>query len=344
MKPLRIKASGSPITASNFEGLQTISATELKNYTAHVITSKFATDTDGTGTAELNITTDNSGTGTSIGTFVDTTRPYTIGQHPVNSATINSTTYYAKQVTASASGSVTNRPVGWDSGIKELSDTNINEDILDDVIAAMVAENNHTCGLYKMQSSAPSGGTWVSRYTITDTAIGGNTTTYLWQKTVATSPGHGDEKILKLYNTSNVREMSDSELEQMVPAFRNRIISTGIGTYKLQTSAPTPGTWVQSGNTFSDTREQVQSQNYSGSYSGQFAGAYAGNYVGTSPYSGVYTGAYAGTYGTAYTGSYAGNYNTAYTGVYNTAFAGSYNALTYSGAYAGNYNTQHRCN
>ena len=41
---------------------------------------------------------------------------------------------------------------------------------------------------YALQASAPSGGTWTTRATITDTAISGNATTKLWQKTADTTP------------------------------------------------------------------------------------------------------------------------------------------------------------
>ena len=102
MNPLKIKASGSPITSANFQGLQTMTDAEVKNYIANVITTKFATDTNGTGTAELNVDTANLLTGTSIGTFADTARTEATGTHPATGAT-TTTTYYAKQVTASAS-------------------------------------------------------------------------------------------------------------------------------------------------------------------------------------------------------------------------------------------------
>ena len=112
MQPLRIKASGSPITSANFQGLQEMSDGEINQYLSYVITNKFASDTDGTGTAELNVDTANALAGTSIGTFVDTERTEAIGTHPASGST-TSTTYYFKQVTASATESITNRLVGF---------------------------------------------------------------------------------------------------------------------------------------------------------------------------------------------------------------------------------------
>jgi voltage-gated sodium channel type IV alpha len=302
---------------------------EVKNYIANVITEKFAAVTDGTGTAEINITTNNSGAGTSIGTFVDTTRTESIGTHPATGA-VTTTTYTAKQVTAAAVESITNRPLAWDSRLEEMVDGDI-DSTMDLCVEAMVAESTYTAGQYKLQATAPSGGTWVSRYTLTDTAQGGNTVTYLWQKTVASSAPTVDLTPLKLFAGSNCKQMTEAEIEQMLPVFRNRIIETGIGTYKIQSDAPSGGTWIQTGNTFTDTREEVTPQNYAGNYTGNFTGNftgfYTGNFGGVLNYSGNYTGTYSGTTSfSAYTGSYSG------AAAYSSNFSG---ATNYTGAYAG---------
>lgn len=332
MNPLKVKATGSPITSANISGLQTMTDAEVKNYIANVITEKFAAVTNGTGTAEINITTDNSGSGTSIGSFVDTNRTESIGTHPATGNT-TTTTYYAKQVTAAASESITNRPLAWDSHLEEMSDGDI-DGVLDLCIEAMVAESSYTAGQYKLQASAPSGGTWVSRYTLTDTAQGGNTVTYLWQKTVASSSPNSDYTPLRSYNGSNCKQMTESEIEQLLPNFRNRIIDTGIGTYKLQSSAPSGGTWVQMGNEFSDTREQVSPQNYAGNYSGNFTGNYTGNYTGPITYSAPYS--VSGNYSSNFTGNYQSPVN--YTGNYSAIIPGSPTpGPSYTGVYSGNY-------
>ena len=320
MNPLKVKASGSPITSANISGLQTMTNAEVQNYIANVITEKFAALTDGTGTAEINITTDNSGSGTSIGTFTDTNRTEAIGTHPA-SGTTTSTTYYAKQVTAAASESITNRPLAWDSHLEEMTDSDI-DGVLDLCIASMAAESAYTAGQYRLQATAPSGGTWVSRYTITDTALGGNTVTYLWQKTVSSSSPNSDYTPLRIYNGRNCKQMTEAEIEQMLPNFRNRIIDSGIGTYKLQETAPGSGTWVQMGNTFSDTREQISPQNYAGNYVGNFSGNFTGNY----------SQAYSNTFSTStnYTSNFSGNY--AGTAAYSSSFSatGNYSGPSYS--------------
>jgi hypothetical protein len=334
--PLRLKSSATPVTPANFQGLQTMTDVEIKNYIANVITVKFATDTNGAGTAELNVDTANLLSGTSIGTFVDTDRQEATDVHPASGA-IDTVTYYAKQVTSVDAGTVTNRPLEYASGASQLTDGEINTDILDKVINAMVTESSYTAGQYKLQATAPSGGTWVSRYTLTDVANGGNATTYLWQKTAATSSPDSSLRPLKRTST-NIQEMTDAEIQEMVPAFRNRIISTSLGTYALQTSAPGTGTWVQLGNSFSDTREQVVSQNYVGTYSGPYTGTYAGPYSAT--YTGTYSGPYTGTYSGPYTGTYSGGYRGTYTGTYSGPYTGTYSgpySATYTGTYSGPY-------
>ena len=307
MRPLRIKASGSPITAANYQGLQEMTDAEINQYLSYVITNKFADDSDGTGVAELNVDTANALTGTAIGTFADTIRVDSIGTHPTAGA-VNTTTYYFKQVSSSAPVSITNRIVGYDAAIKEMTNSDLNTDILDKVIEDMVTETTYTVGQYKLSATAPAGGTWTSRYTITDSTQGGNTVVYLWQKTAPTTAADADFTSLKLDGTS-VKGMTSAEIEQIVPNFRNRIISTEIGTYKLQTSAPGVGTYVQMGDALTDTRQVVSSQNYSGTYTGTFTG----NYVGTSAYAGFYAG---------FTGSYTGAKT--YTGFYSSNFTGAY--------------------
>jgi hypothetical protein len=217
----------------------------------------------------------------------------------------------------------------------------------------MVTESEYTAGQYRLAGSAPSGGTWTSRYTITDVANGGNTTYYIWQKTAATSTPNSDLRPLKTYDGNNVKQMTDTEIQEMIPYFRNRIVSTNVGTYKIQASSPVGGTWVSMGSA-SDTREQVSSVNYTGSYSGSrtysnvaYGGTrtytpagYTNTFSGTRTYSTTYAGSrtFSGSYVTNFSGtrSYAGSrtYSTSYTrffgGFVGGTFAGS---RTYSNSY-----------
>ena len=343
MQPLRIKASGTPITSANFQGLQEMTDGQINQYLSYVITNKFATDTDGTGTAELNVDTANALTGTSIGTWTNTIRNDAIGTHPTTGETTD-TTYYFKQVTSAAAESITSRPVGYDAGIKEFNDASLDTDVLDKVIEDMVTSTGYTVGQYSLAASAPVGGTWTSRATITDSNQGGSTTLYLWQKTAPSTSAIADFASLKLDGT-NVKMMSAAEIEQMVPNFRNRIIDSGIGTYKLQATAPVEaGTWTQMGDSLTDTRQHVGSENYAGTYTGNFSGNYVGDYIGSYVGSKTYSGTYAGDYTGNYTGSYSGvgTYSNTYAGDYTGNYAGSYSgpktySNTYAGSYTGNY-------
>lgn len=421
---LRNKSSATPVSAVNWQGLQQMSVNEVKNYIAQTLTVSFGANSDGTGTAEINITTNNSGAGTSIGTFVDTDRQEATGTHPAT-GDVDTVTYTAKQVTVDVtnlttsivqnvagsnsttglfflngwdahpeagfqyiqpgwsvvgqptwivtavnkssetvtisggpfvSGSayqftsnVINRPLKYDDGIKELTDGQLDTEILDYAIDAMINETTYTAGQYRLQPTAPSGGTWVSRYTLTDVANGGNTTTYLWQKTAATTLSDSNLKPLKLIDTKDVKEMTSSEILQMLPNFRNRIIDSGLGTYKVQSSAPVSGgTWVELGSQFEDTREQVTPQNYLGNFSGNFAGTFSGSRNYSASYQGAYSGAYTNNFSGGYVGpaNYSGNYSqgfsgnyigqyvggAAYTGAYSSAFSGTY-AQNFSGTY-----------
>ena len=343
MRPLKIKSSAYPVSSGNFQGLQEMTDTEIEQYYSAIITKDFSDNTDGTGTAELNITTNASGAGTTIGTITDTKRQEAIGTHPATGA-LTTVTYTGKQVTGAASESITNRPVGYESsgtvGIHEFTDSELDSDLIDKVIADMVAQGNYVTGHYTLAASAPAGGTWTSRYTITDTQVDETEATkYIWQKTTATTAAVDNYKPCKVDGTS-IKEMSASEMEQIVPNFRNRIVENfgstqGVGTYKIQSGAPSEtGTWAAQGETFTDTRHAVASTGYTGNYTG----SYTGNYTGAKAYSGAYSGSYTGNYTGTYTGTsaYSGAYSGAYTGNYAADYSG-YAGTTYTGYYTGSY-------
>ena len=316
MIPLKVKASSYPVSSSNFQGLQEMSDNEIEQYFSAILTKDFADNSNGTGTGELNVTTDGSGSGTTIGSITDTKRDDAVGTHPTDGASSTVTTYTAKQVSATASESVTNRPIGYltsgTTGLNEFTDGQLDTDIIDKTVASMVSGSDYTVGQYSLNSSTPSGGTWTSRYQLDDTQVDGTTATmYIWQKTAATTAAVSNFKPVKVEGSNGIKEMSVAEMEQLVPNFRNRIMDgQGKGTYTLQSSAPGSGTWVQMGDAggFTDTSKNVTSQNYTGSYSGTYTGNYTGAYAGT--YSGSYAGAYTGakSYSGAYAGSYTGNY------------------------------------
>ena len=349
MRPLRIKASAYPVSSSNIQGLQEMTDAEIEQYYSAILTKDFADNTDGSGTGEINI----GGSGTTIGTATDTKRDDAVGTHPTDGASSTVTTYTAKQVESTASESITNRPLGYESsgtvGMHEFTDSELDSDILDKIVDDLVAQGDYTIGQYKLATSSPTGGTWTSRYTLTDTEVDGDSINYyIWQKTTATSSANTNYKPLKVTGGgAGVQEMTVAEMEQVVPNLRNYIISSGKGKYVLQAAAPGSGTWVDQGS-FTDTRKEVASQNYTGAYTGTYTGAYSGNYTGAKNYAGSYTGtsAYAGDYTGAknYAGAYTGtsgysgakNYSGGYTGSY-AADYGGYAGTSYAGSYTGTY-------
>jgi hypothetical protein len=274
---------------------------------------------------------------TSIGTFTDTKRDDAVGTHPTDGASSTVNTYTFCQGTSTASDGKTFRPLRHDDDgdLKEMTDSQINTEVLDKVIKTMVDQGLYAVGQYYLSASAPSGGTWTERASISDTQVDGTTVTKkLWQKTTPTgligATGNGSRVLLK-FDDDAVKEVTTTELKTLIGMLRNRILANNIGRYVLDTSAPsTGGTWQQMGETLTDQKKDTATYAYAGTYTGSYSGTYIGYYTGT--YTGYYTGTYAADYGgfagTSFSGDYAGNYSGEY--------AGSYTG-SYSGDYTGNY-------
>lgn len=261
--PLRIRYTVPG--GSVFQDLIEMTTAEIKTILAYSLCVEFATDT----TTNLQGTVNIGGTGTSIGTFTDTRRP-----DPVNSpvavnnpsgTTTTSTVYTLNQLLTTGTASLSARLVTWDttnSRIIEYADTDYNA-ILDIIISDLAAGNQ--VGQYQLKSSgAPAGGTWASRGTFTDKtddSTGNTTTTYtLWQKTDLASPPTATVNLpLKWNGTDGLKEMSIAEIKSSTMLMRNRIVNVStVAMYKCQTSAPTPGTWVQMGDTVTDVIQDRQ--------------------------------------------------------------------------------------
>jgi hypothetical protein len=330
-RPLKIDTSTSPISFKEMSDSD-------YDYLTHIILTKFAASNTGVGTVSSNSSF------TLIGTFSDTYRPYTVNQHPVGTD-ITTVTYNFYQDYGTATENLT-RPVHYNLGANtfEQDDTTLNTTVMSNALSNLV---NYGVGSYSLSPTTPVGGTWVAERTIQNTTSAANNVTYLWRKTGATAPSV--VRPLKVNSTSpiSVKEMSDLEIETLADRLRNRIVSTGIGKYAVQTSAPVSGgTWVTRGSAFSDTRETTSTVSYTatytGSYTGYYAGTFTGNYTGT--FAGSYSGSYAGTYTGNYTGSYTGNYSRAFTGNYTGTYVlyyagrvGGYYTGTYAGYYTGTF-------
>lgn len=322
--PLRVKTSG-----ATFQGLQIMTDAEM-DYCVDVILKHFANTNSGLGTVNID-----GATGTSIGTFVDTSRSGAVGDHPVADSPTTVTTYTFKQDITTTATEVITRPIEHStSGIRQQNDTQLNDSIISRALSTCVATG---IGSYALQPSSPSG-TWTSIGTITNSVIGATNTTTLWRKTGGTAPTTVRPLKYQTSPSKSFKQMTDPEIQGFTNRFRNRIISTGIGTYKLQATAPSPGTWTTTGAAFSDTRNALANIAYTGSYGGSFTSGYAGGYTGTytQAFVGSYTGSYGATYTRAFAGSYTGSYSTSYTGSYTGSYSRVF-AGTYTGSYTGSF-------
>ena len=300
-----------------------------KDYIEHVILTDFNSLDSGVGTLAVNPAS-TSGL-TLIGSFVDTKRPDAVGTHPVGTSVTTVSTFNFYQDLQSASESITNaiRPVALDGSadIQRMSDSKVNDDFIFSTQQNLYASG---VGSYKLQPSAPTDGTWVSKGTITDTKIsGGTNTSQLWRKSAPASTPTTVRPLKFVVSSGSLREMTDTEIKKFTPRLRNRIVANGIGTYKVQANAPTSGgTWVQMGDTFTDTRQQVATQSYTSNFSNTitntftntFAGFFSSTYNRFQAFTGSFIGSFSGSRTKFFTGSF--------TGTFTGFFTGSFTGLT----------------
>ena len=337
-------------TISGDVSLQEMSPTQMDSVAYRILQEFLVSDVD---CGNIHVGSTPAGA-SSIGSFTDTRRADTVGTHPAGT-TINTATTNFYQYTSAETENY-ERPIEFDTpldSIQEMDNSDLNSTIISRALSMLTStSNSYGIGQYRLQPSNPGGGTWTSHAVITNriqntagTGITENTTT-LWRKQSQGSTYGTLYRPLKVRSDGHLQEMSDTEIKALVTRFRNRIIESGIGTYKVQQNSPAGGTWVRSGSIFQDTRRQRADQNYTGSYTGYYAGSrtysanYAGTYAGTysTNFAGTYAGAYArffvGRLGGYYTGYYTGYYAGNFTGNYTGYYAGS---RTYSANYAGSY-------
>ena len=301
-----------------------------KGYISHVILTDFNSLDSGVGTLSVNPA---STTGlTLIGSFVDTKRNDAVGTHPVSSGAITTvSTFNFYQDLGSDSEFITDaiRPVALDGSadIQRMSDSEVNDDFVRD-IQQDIYEGG--VGSYRLQPSAPTDGTWVSKGTITNTKVsGGSNSSQLWRKSAPASTPTTVRPLKFVVSNGSLREMTDTEIKKFTPRLRNRIVANGIGTYKVQATAPTSGgTWVQLGDAFTDTRHEVANETYttnfsntfSNTFTNTFAGFFSANYNRFAPFSGQFLGSFSGSRTKFFTGTF--------TGFFTGFFTGSFTGLT----------------
>lgn len=353
-RPLKIDTSTSPVS------LKEMTDNEMRGI-SYKILQEFAASDLSTGNIAVGSTVSGA---TSIGSFVDTRRTQAPGTHPAGTSITSTTTnFYQRTAVLSENPIYEQLPIDFDSGldgVQEQSNTDLNDHILRRTLTMMTStSDSEGLGQYRLQPNAPTGGTWGAVAIITDRIINAQlqfdqNTTSLWKRyTQATA--YTVVRPLKVVDNGAgddyLQEMTDAQIKSLVTKYRNRIISSGIGTYKIQQNAPAGGTWIRSGLAFDDDIRQRSDQNYTGSYSGSYSGSrtYSANYAGS------YTGAYAGgtfagaynrftpvyyggrvvnVYGGSFTGYYTGYFSGSYTGYYSGSRTYTAN---YTGSYSGTY-------
>jgi hypothetical protein len=327
-------------TSTNPDSLKAASGTDYEYAVDKALSAFAATDT---GVGTLSVNPGSTAGLTSIGTFTDTYYPYDQNQHPVGT-TITSTVYTFYQDYQTASEADMRRPVEFSAGaIQEQTDTALNADLISTALANLVSLG---VGSYVLQPTAPVGGTWVAKATITNNLdVNESNVTYLWRKTAAAStPAYvGPVKVNSTTPTS-LKEMIASEVQTLTSRIRNRIVATGIGKYAIQASAPVSGgTWTTAGAQVVDTSRTQSAIAYNGTYAGSYIGSFTGAYskVFTGSYNSTFTGVYQLVqYGGYYSRNYTGEYLGSYTGrrTYNS-FARAGTSLAYTGSYFGTYSS-----
>jgi|TARA_R110002050_G_scaffold168478_1_gene299668 hypothetical protein len=317
-------------------GVQVTTNAEL-DYSVKLINTKYATESgSGDHVGDLNI----NSTGTSVGTFVDNFATGELLSHPY-SGSAGATTYIFKQNVSSLSEAsmITPATHGGTSNpghVAQQTSTQLNTTImqlcLDDI--AKANSTYAAAGSYYVSVNAPSiGGTWVAQDQFFDEVTNNandedqKVTYKLWRKTSHTS-SPTQVKLLK-QSTTNLQEMSDTEIQTLVARLRNRIVATGVGTYKFQTSIPGVGTWVARGAA-TDRNPNIENTQYTGNYTAQYANTFARQFqrIFSDQYS---RGQFARQYADQFQRVYAGSYGRSFARGYISNFARGVAGTNYDG-------------
>jgi hypothetical protein len=257
--PVKIYGSG--------DGLQRLSGAEI-DAIADRILYDFATNTTGVGSLTIRNPADGSG---NAGVFSDTVRDEAVGTHPASGSITTNQQSYDQNLTKDNTSSGSTSPCFANaSHIQTMGGTgDSTTENISTILAACtskLAASTSCVGSYYLvnsTSSLPGGsGTgWASIGTMTDTiratsGSGTDTTTYTTYIKQGSDPGSVSARPVKVSSGTAVQAMTDSEISAMSKYFRNYISTTGIGTYKMATSAPGVGTQVAVGSIV-DTKRDV---------------------------------------------------------------------------------------
>lgn len=285
------------------DGIIQIMSTSELNALSQAVLEYMATN-DGPG----GIYTSNVGNAsfTLIGTFTDTKFAGGIGEGNV---TILSSEYNLYQDLTTPTGTEPPRPLRYGSTVEPMRamTTTQLEDLANTIL--QYGLNNEGPHSFVLESSAPAdGGTWTSLGQIKDIYSGGaENPKYLYKK--LTSGLYTLNRPLKSLGNGTIQAFTTTEVNYLAKKVRERIVNTGIGQYRFQATAPTPGTWVEKGSII-DTRATETS-----------GVLYAQNYVTGSPTE--YTGSETGIYTTDINTDYTGAGDIAYTGTGSAEYSGA---------------------
>lgn len=119
--------------------------------------------------------------------------------------------------------------------------------------------NSEGPGSYVLRSEVPLDGIWVNMGTLSDVYNSNQTTNkYLFKKLLSTGTTPTIARPLKHVSDGVFQRITNAEVARIVKKVREKIISTKVGTYVLAPTAPSEGTWVNTGSIL-DTRPVISS-------------------------------------------------------------------------------------
>lgn len=336
--------------------LKQLSSGELDSLFDNILDHYINSGTAYAGTLNIN------GTGNSIGTYEDTRLAGNVGESNI---TIISTSFELKQVETAYYDLTYSTPLSSNSspnflGLDTTASTvtlqaNIStlSQLADNVIARISA---NSVGSYFLSENSPSdGGTWQSVGTLTDLIdnSGNPITTYtLWKKI---GPISSHLYPTKIGDDSVIQQFSEDELNKAVAYVEQRFLETRIGEYRLQSTAPATGTWINVG-TVQDVRSNVISTSFTGlNYEATYDNTYDGQVFSTNYDTGFDGGAFNDTYlsdfdggsfssnydgvfeSAAFTASFSNVFESNFTGTFSSNFVGNFTSPAYVGTFTGIY-------
>ena len=323
-----------PLTLSGTDVAQVPSATEEGYWSQEAAINWISShDSDG---AQFYGNVQASGSGTSIGSFVDTFYQQPVGTHPGTSLSVGSTTtvLYMMDSNATDHSNVPELPLLAVDSSGDIYEMDSASGIRLGIRIAEEVHSNEMHGSFRIGATQPSADYVEWDATVfSDTLANGSVPYSIWRKnTFASETGAIDHLgnapssfLLRLKDSDapDIQEMDAAECRStLTTLLLAGMEASGVGSYQLRSSsqgAPTDsGTWVARGTAI-DTRNTTQDLQYT---SQQY----------TSP---QFTRQYTGQYTTQFTGQSFADVPTQFAGIRQVAFAGQ---RSYTNQYAGSRN------